>query len=248
MNYSIEIIIDEKVKEPFMVVEKNKINDGSIVLNVYSSKDGIIDFKKMKIFSFGNDDIIETIKEEFRYGKGILENAYLITVKPKTYEKEINEKIIEKYLGYIHQFIENNKKLSENSLVIGVGTYTYDDNSKKYIEQFKNYEKAFFLMSNINELCTADTILKCTNIVKDIVDEVKKHPKLSQLEKAMFGYDLLRTNMAKTLENDSDEEKDFNSFADKFLEPSFFYAPLYTEILRRLNINTLTGTGYFNGS
>lgn len=246
MNYSVEIIIDEKVKEPFMVIEKSKENDDSILVNLYTSKDGIIDFKKMKIYSFGDNDIIDIFKEEFRYGKGILENAYLITVKPKIYEKIRDEKIIEKYLGYIHQFIENNKRLSENSLIIGVGTYNYDDNSIKYVEQFKNFEKAFFVMSNLNELYTADTILKSTYIVKDIVDEIKKHPKLSQIEQAMFGYDLLRTNMAKTLENDSDEEKAFNSFADKFLEPSFFYAPLYTEILRRLNICTLTGTGYFN--
>ena len=246
MNYSIEIIIDEKVKEPFMVVEKSKENEDSILVNLYTSKDGIIDFKKMKFYSFGDNDIIDIFKEEFRYGKGILENAYLITVKPKIYEKVRDEKIIEKYLGYIHQFIENNKRLSENSFIIGVGTYNYDDNSIKYVEQFKNFEKAFFVMSNLNEIYTADTILKSTYIVNDIVDEIKKHPKLSQLEKAMFGYDLLRTNMAKTLENDSDEEKAFNSFADKFLEPSFFYAPLYTEILRRLNICTLTGTGYFN--
>ena len=246
MKYSIEIILDDKVKEPFMIIERDLESPDGVKTTLYISTNDKIDFKKIRMFSIGDDELIDTFKEEFRYGKGILENAFLITVKPKIVEKERNEKIMQKYLDEIHHFLENNKRLSENSLLIGVGTYNYDDENVKFIEQFKNYEKAFFVMSNLNDLFTADTILKQINIVSNIEKEIKKHPKLSPLEQSMYAYDLLRTNMAKTLENDTEEEKEFNKFADKFMEPSFFYAPLYTEILRRLNIASITGTGYFN--
>lgn len=246
MKYSIEIMLDDKVKEPFMVIERDLEQPDGVKVTLYISENDKIDFKKIRLFSIGDDELIDTFKEEFRYGKGILENAFLVTVKPKIVEKERNEKVIKKYLDQIHHFLEKNKRLSENSVLIGVGTYNYDDESIKYVEQFKNYEKAFFVMSNLNDLFTADTILKQINIVSSIEKEIKKHPGLSPLEQSMYAYDLLRTNMAKTLENNTEEEKEFNKFADKFMEPSFFYAPLYTEILRRLNIASLTGTGYFN--
>lgn len=246
MKYSIEIMLDDKVKEPFMVIERDLEQPDGVKVTLYISENDKIDFKKIRLFSIGDDELIDTFKEEFRYGKGILENAFLVTVKPKIVEKERNEKVIKKYLDQIHHFLEKNKRLSENSVLIGVGTYNYDDESIKYVEQFKNYEKAFFVMSNLNDLFTADTILKQINIVSSIEKEIKKHPGLSPLEQSMYAYDLLRINMAKTLENNTEEEKEFNKFADKFMEPSFFYAPLYTEILRRLNIASLTGTGYFN--
>ena len=235
MNYIIKITIDDLVKKPYAIVSVDQYNDDMISVDVYTSKNSKLDFKKMNYSCLMNVSVLEEFLLYFSYGKDVIDNAKTILIRPKDESIDLDLK----FNDIIYTFVDNNQELLNSSnIIINAGVYDYDQNEYNHIDKFKKYDNVNFIMSNLCDALPVKKIGGSIKIINSIVNEVKKHSELSQLERAMYAYDLLRTNLAKTPENNSKEEKEINKLVDSYVDPSDFYAVVYNEILNKIKSYT----------
>ena len=244
MNYILKITIDDLVKKPYAIVSVDQYNDDMISVDVYTSKNSKLDFKKMNYSCLMNVSVLEEFLLYFSYGKDVIDNASTILIRPK--DESIDQEL--KFNDIIYTFVDNNQELlRSNNIIINAGVYDYDQNEYNHIDKFKKYDNVNFIMSNLCDTLPVKKIGGSIKIINNIVSEVKKHSELSQLERAMYAYDLLRTNLAKTPENNSKEEKEINKLVDSYVDPSDFYAVVYNEILNKLGVKSTCANGEFYG-
>lgn len=244
MNYIIKITIDDLVKKPYAVISIDQLNDDMISVDVHTSKNSKLDFKKMDYSCLVNLSVLEEFLLYFSYGRDVIDNASTITIKPK--DESIDQEL--KFNDIIYTFVNNNQELLKNkNIIINAGIYDYDQNEYDHIDKFKKYDNVSFIMSNLCDTLPVKKIGGSIKIINNIVNEVKKHSELSQLEKSMYAYDLLRTNLAKTPDNNSKEEKEINELVDSYVDPSDFYAVVYNEILNKIGVKSACANGEFYG-
>lgn len=236
MNYILSIILDETLEDAYALVQEDKFDPNLLVLEVHAKSSQKIDFREMDISSF-KMEMLDTFMNYFSYGKSVINNASLITIVCKDEEKK-------DYIEDIHRFLENNKDFYNKQVIVRHGIYEYEKEDYDKIKCFDEHENVKFVMDNLTDARSSKEIGKTIEIINTIVDKVKQY-NLSALERAMLAYDLLRTNLAKTKNNDTKEEIEMNKFIDSFNEPADFYADVYSEILGKLDIRNLTGKGEF---
>ena len=193
MNYVLKIIIDDLVKKPYAFVSLDELNDDMISVEVHTSKNDKLDFKKMDFTSFLDANILDEFLLYFSYGKDVISNAYVITVSPKA--ESIDPSL--KFNDIIYTYLNNNQDLLKHkNIIINAGVYDYDQNEYNHIDKFLKYDNVNFLMSNLNDLLPVKKIGASIRIINEITNEVKKHPELSPLERSMYAFDLYRFELS----------------------------------------------------
>ena len=278
MKYILEIVIDDKIKEPSCIVIEDDKNEDTLKVIVYTNQYEKLDFKNMRISSIepvafdyimsntnkksdinssgtlknilsilkptiydnNGHGILVDFLNSFSYGKDVVSNATIVTMRAKDDEdnidiKDLNNKIL--------NYLNNNKKLLKKEIYISLGIYSYDLEAYEKIKMFDDTNVGF-IMNDLQSTKTSKEIGIYSGVIDKVVNEVKKYD-LSPLEKAMYAYDLVRINLAKSLENNSKEELEINELANSYFEPSEFYSTIYNEVLSRLGINSVNARGLF---
>lgn len=242
MKYILKITIDELVKKPYAVISVDQLNEETTSVEVYTSKNSKLDFKKIDYTCLMDYSVLKEFLLYFSYGKDVINNAaaILITINDKNYDPNIKSNDI------IYTYLNNNQEILKNEkVIINAGTYDYDQSEYNHLDKFMKYDNVNFIMSNLTDALPSKKIGAAINIINEVVEEVKKNIELSPLEKSMYAFDLLRTNLAKTPDNNSKEEKEINELVDSYIDPSDFYAVLYNEILNKLNVKSMCASGEF---
>lgn len=235
MEVIVNIILDKKIKNDYCVLLSNNHSDETINVLAYTNGTKPIDFRKVNYFSLGDSSLCENFVEYFSYGKDVLHNLNSLYVEHCNLDgkctKEQNEELLE--------LIKLNNLLDKRiNLNIGDISLTKED-----MELIKPFEECSYALINISDTNVIHSV-SALKLLYEITDEVVKRTKkydFSPLEKALYSYDIIRTNFMI----DEEYEKKMEKLLESYPEPSYCYSLMYKEVLTRLGVKNHFALGNF---
>lgn len=234
VKFSLYINVDDSIKEDYYSLTKSGLEDQMININVFTNGKNRIDFRGT-YFAFEEEDFDKFVSG-FKRGRNIIKNIDLIYISASDRIKNTlkdNQLII--------RTLNNNKQLLTTDVRLNVGDIAFTKEDIDSIRPFKKYKHLLITYEDTVNYHTAEEIDNIYDIVNEVVRRTNKHD-FTPIEKVLYAYDLIRTNLIGSQEF---EEK-MNKITSLYLEPSFCYAYIFRLVLDNFGINNKYSLGDFD--
>lgn len=240
INFNINVILDKNIsKEPVYIVSNQyKVKD-YYDITVYTGPDGIVDFNTTTCIC-SDEEVFSSYSDiPYEEKKKLIKN---VKVRLKNKDGELNTR---EENEMIMEFLNKNPLLMQESIYVDAGYIAFNKDNMERVEPFIDNSKILVDYENIPEIHPVVGISSIGMISSYVTCKVEKHPEFSPIEKALYAYDIIRTNCAQ------DEKNDINYLFDKTAEfyseeLSTFYATIFYEVLKNLGITAKRSLGEFD--
>ena len=235
MECRISIILDKDLKEDYGMLLPNPSEINTVNVGIYTNGLKPIDYKKINYTTVIDEDLCKDFIYYFSYGRNIEKCAKSIYIEnSKTDEKNT----IEQNNELLNLIRLNN--LTDKKMYINVGSISLNKDDIDSIKMFEECPFGLIAFDDSGIFHSVDILIVLNDIINEAVDKTKKHS-FSPLEKALYSYDLIKTDFMYNPEM----EKKVDRLIALYPEPSYCYSLIYKEVLARLGIKNYFTSGSF---
>ena len=236
MECIVTLLLKKDIKKDYGVLVLNPYEEGIINLGVYTNGKNPVDFRKLNYVSLSGPGVCEDFIDYFSLGRKIFTNAKAIHVEPD----DLGDKITKEQCEDLVELIKLNK-LEEKKTYISTGEVKINDEDIELVKPLKKCPYSLISFDSTSVYHSVDIIEVINDIIGEITRRCSKYD-FSPLEKMLYAYDLLKTNFMV--------DKEYQAKVDRLLnlypEPSYFYALIYNEVLKRMDIKSWYTSGEFD--